>query len=210
MDTKGIINPDWKRLYTASRCGEPRYAVTVQGSYTIVPKCKNWDCPDCAMKRIAEINSLIRKKILAPQVFVLENELSGKKFENWMTKHKPKVPGFFYVSFHKTTGKSIIISSHKLRKAEDSQRRSKVAYLKELSEYLLENHREIKNNSHSTTPGPGAVTERILFAYLPNKDLMKEYDRLKTDRARAEWLRETPNIKLTKLGRQFIRQYLGD
>ena len=128
-------------------------------------------------------------------------------------KQAEGVPNFFYYAFQTMDGNTFLISSHRF--PIEYKRRSKIGYLKELRAYLLEHHKEIDRTSHSRI-GPSPETEENrephVLAILPeNFNKEWEYKSLKTDREKAEWLYENRGrVKLTNLGRQFIREHLGD
>lgn len=213
MDTKGVKFANWKRLYYASRCGEKRIGITTVGTFPFTTTCKNWDCPDCVKGKISNIRELLNQHINGPHVFISHIEDRERQLSNWITRHKRRDRPFFYLAIQTATGtffiSNILFSDH-----PSLFRKSKRKYIdKELPESLTEHHREVTKVSHSRINEGHGGDHRLLLAILYDTTLDEEYEKLETDIEKAEWLVSIVNSgkgMLTKLGREFIRQHLGD
>lgn len=210
VDTRGVLNADWKRLYNASKCGETMTAITQRDAYTITWTCKTWDCKTCVDHKISDIKFILNQNIHGPHVFVTQVERAGERLSKWIDRNKPRVPNLFYLAIRTASG-ARVISSHLFSNSPDTQRAGKKKYVeKDLHNYLTEHQREVIRISHSREgfqKWPRPIRQPLLARIFG--DRIWEWKKLKTDRERAEWLDSTPGIHLRTAGREFIREHLG-
>lgn len=195
----------------ASRCGQAFSCFTLTGTFSRGRTCKNWSCPDCVEIKVKEIIDCLEQKITGKNIFVSKIWLTNKRLSNWIDGNKPRgVPNFFYYAFQMKSGKSILISSHTF--PIEYNRYAKIRYLKGLRSYLLEHHKEIEKTSRSMIGSSSEKEPQFVLATLPkDSDKELEYKKLRTNRERAEWLFDNRDrLQLYPMGRQFIREHLGD
>jgi hypothetical protein len=213
VDTRGILNSNWKRLHNASMCGGTLIGITRLGTYAMKMTCKTWDCEKCVDQKISDIGAIIERNIRGPHVFITKIDRIGRRLSNWISTHRRRVPIFFYFSIKTSTG-FLLISSHQFLNSPNTQRVGKKNYVdNELHNYLKEHHREVIGVSHSREQGDHGPNrnQRSVNPTLANVfsvDKEREWYKLKTDREKAEWLERTPG-KLFAAGREFIREHLG-
>lgn len=137
----------FRREELASSCGQIIIYLTINGVFSRGRTCKDWACINCVEIKIKEIIDCLEQKITGPHVFASEIGFTKKRLDNWITREKPKDPGFFYYALQMYTGKTILISNYRFPIEYD--RRPKIGYLKSLRSYLLEHHDEIEKTSRS-------------------------------------------------------------
>ncbi len=212
MDTrppKGRFH--YRREELASRCGQAFSYFTINGTFSRGRTCKNWSFPLCVEIKVNEIIECLEQNITGPNVFVSKIWLTKKRLSNWIEESKPgKVSNFFYYAFQRCHENTLLISSHSF--PIEYKRRSKIGCLKELRAYLLEHHIEIERTSRSLISSNYEKEPPFILAKLPkNSERESEYKKLRTDKEKAEWLYVNRDmIKLYHIGRQLIREHLGD
>jgi len=209
MNPRGVLNANWKRLHNASKCGDTVTAITQRNAYTITWTCKTWDCEECVGRKIDEIEFILKLNIRGPHVFITQVERTGDRLSGWIDRNKPRVPNFFYLAIQTASG-ARVISSHLFSNSSDTQRAGKKNYVeKDLHNYLTDHQREVIRISHSRErfqKWPRVIQQPLLAKIFGDK--ISEWNKLKTDRERAEWLEHTPGIQLTRAGQEFIREHL--
>jgi hypothetical protein len=200
-----------KREDSASRCGQVFTYITINDTFSRGITCKNWACPDCVEIKVNEVIDCLEQKISGPNVFISKIWLTNKRLSNWIDSSKPGgVSNFFYYAFQMKSGKTILISSHTFPIEYD--RRFKNVYLKGLRSYLIEHHNEIERTSRSIIGSYPDKFASFVLAKLPkNFERESEYKKLRTDKGKAEWLYiNRGGLELSYIGKQFMREHLGD
>jgi hypothetical protein len=200
-----------EREESASSCGQIIIYLSINGVFSRGRTCKNWACTDCIEIKVNDVIECLEQNITGPHVFLSKIWLTKKRLSNWVDESKPReVPNFFYYAFQRGHENTLLISSHSF--PIEYKQRSKIRCLKELRAYLLEHHTEIERTSRSITSSNPEKEPPFFLAKLPkNFDKESEYKKLRTDREIAEWLYvNRGRIGLHYMGRQFIREHLGE
>lgn len=199
MLERGRENVDWS--YLLFRCGVPVTVLMKTGAFWITSECRRWECDDCRKRKIKIYQRKFTEMFSGAVVSIGEVPMKNKALSRFISQKVSKP----YFAVHLSDRAMVIAAKgfegsrpknkkkfveRDLPKLLDTIRRGRAISLSRKEEIMDKNKDESVNQFYGRIPG----------------DRVKEWERLSSDKERADWLRSQPEIRLFKAGKKLLEE----
>jgi hypothetical protein len=199
MLERGRENVDWSGYYF--RCGDPVTVLMKTGAFWTTSDCERWGCDDCRKKKILFYQRKFREMFPGAVVSVAEVPMREKALSRFISR---KVAKPYFAVHLSDRAMAVTVKGFEgsrprnkkkfverdLPELLDTIRRGRAVSLSRKEEIMDTNQDEPVNQFYGRIPG----------------DRVKEWERLSSDKERADWLRSQPEIRLFKAGIKLLEE----